>query len=228
MQGRTLDFDLNLSFFHSLLRFCFTCLFPELGHIFFVSRPAVFLCRGQLPRFFCDNFCLSCRCLPLRFVSFKNIVSVLLRRSFLLQSQFPFITTPDSRVEAVLKFDFRSFVRSCDGLHFRCLLQQLIFPFCDFLQDSFCRETFLSLICPLSTSTPFLSSLVHCPCELWLSPAAVPGFHTGFSFKPFDTDELLWAMAFFKRVTFVVLLFPGSNGEVDGDLRAILSIELRF
>ena len=135
MQGRTLDFDLNLSFFHSLLRFCFTCLFPELGHTS-LSLAQPFSCAVDN----CHAFSVTTSVFlavvsQLALCLSKHCISSSSAKVFAPKPQFPFITTPDSRVEAVLKFDFRSFVRSCNGLHVRCLLQQLIFPFSDFLQD---------------------------------------------------------------------------------------------
>ena len=49
-------------------------------------------------------------------------------------------------------------------------------------------------------------------------PLFVPDFQTGFSFQPFDHDELLWSMAFLKSVIFLLLFLSRCDGEVDGDL----------
>ena len=95
---------------------------------------------------------------------------------------------------------FILFVHSGCGKEFRRLLRQFILLFLIFLEAlllgcfpffdlySCFIENFLSSFHLAS----FLYSLVQCSSKLWLSPAIVPGFHTGFSFSSFlclDEDD---------------------------------------
>ena len=75
----------------------------------------------------------------------------------------------------------------------------------------------------------FLSALVHCPSELWLSPASELVFHPELCFQPLDQDELLLAMTFFFRSVICCLPFLlSTEEEVDGDLRPISLIDLKW